>query len=450
MTTAAPFTKRSAGGATALEAAAVRKAFRRLVPLCMTIYVLSYIDRINVGFAALTMNAELALTATTFGLAGTAFYFAYSICEIPSNLGLARFGARIWISRIMITWGLATIATMFAVGPRSLAGLRALVGAAEAGMLPGIMFYLTLWFPDSHRGRANSLFFMSLPLALLIGAPLSGAVLQMDGVAGLSGWRWLFLLEGLPSVLGGVLIYRLLPNGPADARWLRQDEREAILSQLERDRAPAAAEPRERQWGDVLSTAVIVLGIVYFCLLNTTATFTVWTPLIVKDVLGGSKDDLLVSLVSAVPPLVALCAMGFWTAHSDRTRERFWHVVTALLVAALGWAVVASSTAPAAKLAGLAACFVGAYSTLPLFWANASQLIAPRSRAVGIAFVSTVGTFSAIIGPTITGFLRDQTHSFTAGAWFAAGLLVVAAGLMMAVRRRGPGPTSRELAASQS
>lgn len=423
-----------------VEAIAIRKAFRRLIPWCMVFYVLAYVDRINIGFAALTMNPALGLTATTFGMAGTAFYIAYSLFEVPSNLGMARYGARFWISRIMFTWGLASIATMFAVGPYSLAILRALVGAAEAGLLPGIMLYLGQWFPHAHRARANALFFMSLPTAMLIGAPLSGLILQMDGTFGLAGWRWLFLLEGLPSVAMGIAAYFILSDGPAQAKWLAPQERDALIRRLEQDyHATAPVEQPAAPWRDYINPALILLSVIYFCLINTTSTFSVWTPLIVQDLLGGDPPTLLVSVVSAIPPLFAIVAMFLWTRRADRTDLRFRYVVFAFMASAAGWASIALFTTPLLQLVGLVLCFAGAYTVLPLFWATVAELIPRRNHAVGIALVSTVGTLASIVSPTLTGILKDQTRSFTAGAWFATALLVVAIGLMMVLRRRSAG-----------
>lgn len=433
----------------ALATIAVRKAFRRLIPWCMLFYILSYIDRINVGFAALTMNAELGLTAAMFGMAGTAFYIAYSLCEIPSNIGMARYGARLWISRIMITWGLASAATIFAMGPYSLAILRALVGAAEAGLLPGIMLYLSYWFPQAYRARANALFFMSLPIAMLVGAPLSGLILQMDGIWGLTGWRWLFLLEGLPSVIIGFVAYAILADRPAQAQWLNEAEKEALTRRVEQDYEVRPAQKQHVNWREFAEPTILLLSLIYFCLINTTSTFSVWTPLIVKDLIGGDPSVFLISLISAIPPLFALIAMFFWTRHAGTASTTHGHVMVALLVTAAGWVAVAHFQNPVFKLLGLSICFAGAYSILPLFWATTAELMPQRKHAVGIALVSTIGTLAAIVSPTVTGVLRDHTNSFTAGAWFAAVLLVLAFALMTMLSRfardpRGSGGDENE------
>ncbi|MGE3601246.1 MAG: MFS transporter [Dehalococcoidia bacterium] len=422
----------------AADERAVKKTFVRLVPWCMLIYVLSYMDRINVGFAALTMNADLAISAQAFGFAGTAFYIFYSLCEVPSNVALTRFGARVWIARIMVTWGVASAATMFAVGPYSLCFLRALVGAAEAGLLPGMMYYLGQWFPHEHRARANALFLASLPTALLIGAPVSGVILQMDGWLGLRGWQWLFLLEGIPSVFVGFAVYFLLPNRPGEAAWLTNEEKIALQSRLDSDHATVrAAHPKVRDLiTEISSPAILALGATYFCIINTITTFSIWAPLIVKDVLGEDHRVLLVSLVTAVPPFFAILAMQFVSTHSDRTHERRWHLLGSMSTAAVGWVLIARTDAVYAQMSGLCLCFMGAYAALAIFWASAAGAIPRHRQAVAIALISTIGTFASITSPAIIGYLRGVTHSFNAGAWYNTGVMIVGIGLFAVAAAR--------------
>lgn len=406
---------------------AVRKAFFRLVPWCMLIYVLSYMDRINVGFAALTMNADLAITAQMFGFAGTAFYLLYSLCEVPSNVALARFGARVWIARIMVTWGLASAATMFATGPVSLCFFRALVGAAEAGLLPGMMYYLGQWFPHQHRARASALFFASMPAALLIGAPVSGVILQMDGGWGLKGWQWLFLIEGLPSVAMGIAVYYLFPNVPAEASWLTEEEKAALQRRLDVEHAdPHTSHPSIRDLlKEICSPAVLALGATYFCIINTITTFSIWAPLIVKDLLRPGAGVMMISLVTAIPPFCAIIAMQFVSLNSDRTGERRYHLLSSMLTAAVGWVLIVFAATVYLKMIGLTLCFVGAYSALALFWAAATSAIPRPRQAVAIALISTIGTFASITSPAIIGYLRQVTHSFNSGALYNTAILIV-------------------------
>jgi len=242
-----------------------RKVFRRLIWFLFILLLVSFLDRINIAFAALAMNRDLGLSASAYGASFTVFYAAYTLCEIPSNLMLARFGARLWISRIMITWGLASAATMFAIGPWSLFGIRAVVGAAEAGFLPGILLYLTYWFPRSFRARANALFIMGIPTTIAIASSLSGLILQMSGFLGIAGWRWLFLLEGLPALVLGVICFFYLDDGPAQARWLTEGERRDIASRLERDRALEQTGATNKSiLGQLRSGNVVLLSLAYF------------------------------------------------------------------------------------------------------------------------------------------------------------------------------------------
>jgi ACS family 4-hydroxyphenylacetate permease-like MFS transporter len=407
---------------------AVRKVFRHLVPWCMAFYILAYVDRINIGFAALSMNADLGLTATMFGLANTLSYLTYTGFEVPSTMMLARFGARRWIPRIMVTWGLASMATAFAVGPKSLYGLRTLVGLAEAGLTPGILFYLGHWFPLAHRARANSIFLASLPIVLMSGATLSGVILQMDGLLGLAGWRWLFLCEGLPSIILGAAVLFFLPNGPSEATWLSPEERQALLQRMEEERAShpmTAARQKHGAWIEIRRPRVFVLSLVYFCIQATANTLGIWTPLIVKEFLGGTNRMLVVSLMSAIPPFFSIIAMQLVSVHSDRTSERSWHVIGSMASCAAGWMLVALSPIAGFKLIGLTLCFGGIYSALSVFWATVGDLISRSSQAVGIGLISTLGTLASIVSPYIIGKLRDLTQNFNAGIWYVTALLVL-------------------------
>jgi ACS family 4-hydroxyphenylacetate permease-like MFS transporter len=425
------------------DESAVRKAFRRIVPLLILFYVLSYVDRINVGFAALTMNKDLGLTAAMFGFANTAFYIMFSLFEIPSNVMMAKIGARIWIPRIMITWGIASMATMFAVGPYSLYGLRSLVGLAEAGLMPGILFYMGHWFPKAHRARANGLYLMSVPIALMVGSPVSGLILQMDGLLGLEGWRWLFIIEGLPPVLLGAVVYFILPDRPQQAGWLTEAEKTALQARLDREHAvaPFAEGKPHSSWREITTPRVLVLAACYFCILATSNTLGIWTPQIVKEFLGNTDRILLVSVVTAIPPFFSIFAMHLMSLHSDRKNERLWHTIASMTTVAVGWTIVALVSVPLIQLFGLILCFSGSYSAMSIFWATVSQLLSRQSQAVGIAFISMVGTFASILSPSIIGLLRDFTKDFNAGIWYATALLVVGVILMSSIARARPQAT---------
>lgn len=408
---------------------AVKKIFRRLVPILVVLYVVAYIDRINIGFAALSMNQDLGLTAAMFGFANTAFYIAYSLFEVPSNMMMARYGARVWIPRIMITWGIASTVTMLVVGPYSLYFVRALVGLAEAGFLPGMLFYLGSWVPAAHRARANAIFLAALPIAIMIGSPVSALILQMDGWLGLEGWRWLFLIEGVPAVFLGMAIYFILPERPADAKWLTAEEKVALQRRLDAEQQAqpkiAHADKPHGVWQAIGNKKVISLGLVYFCLVATLNTLGIWSPLIVKEVLGGTDQVILIGFVGAIPPLLAIIGMLFFSAHSDRAGERNRYCARLLALSAAGWIIVVSGSSPTLKMIGLSICYIGSFSAMAIFWTAAGSLLPQGTRAVSIAAVSTIGTFASILSPSIVGVLRDLTASMAAGVWYSAVLLLI-------------------------
>ena len=298
-----------------------RKVFRRIIWFLFILLVVSFMDRINIAFAALTMNKDLGLNAAAYGMSLTVFYIAYTLFEIPSNLILAKVGARLWMARIMITWGLASAATMFAVGMWSLYGIRALVGIAEAGFLPGILLYLTYWFPRTCRARANALFIMGIPATIAIASTLSGVILQMHGIFGLAGWRWLFLLEGLPAVVLGVICLFYLDDGPAHANWLSDEEKREIASRLERDRALEQTAATQRGILSQLgSRNVLLLSAAYFGLVTSLNANSTWVPQIVHG-FAHSENFAVIGLLTALPAVLTVAIMPLWGASSDRRNE---------------------------------------------------------------------------------------------------------------------------------
>ncbi len=418
------------------EASAVRKVFGRIAVACAVIYVVAYLDRINTGFAALSMNKELGLSATAFGIANTTLFLAYSAFEVPSTMLLVRMGTRRWLARIMITWGLASMATIFAVGPYSLYVLRALVGLAEAGLMPGLLFYISLWFPLAHRARANAIYLASLPLSLVIGGPVSGFLLEMDGFLGLAGWRWLFLVEGAPAIILGIAVLYWLPNTPAEARWLTAPEKEALQARLDQERASSPPSPGGF-WTQIARPQVILLALSFFGVLATVSTLAIWTPQIVKEVVGGSRP-LVIGFLSAVPPLVAVVFMQWISRRSDLRRERAGHLMAVMALAALGWVMVIYMPLPALKLAGLACCASGVYAAFAIFWAAVAQILGDRNRALVMAAIQSVALIASVVSPLVLGALRDATHNFYAGAWYTAILLVLSVGLFAMAARWQP------------
>ncbi len=407
----------------------VRKVSRRLIPFLFLLYVFAYLDRINIGFAALSMNRDLGLTATMFGLANTIFYVGYFLFEIPSNLMLARFGARVWIPRIMITWGIASTATMFASSPGSLYLIRFLVGVAEAGFLPGVLLYLTYWFPPSHRARANAVFMIAMPVTIAFGASISGLILQWcDGVLGMEGWRWLFLVEGLPSVLLGSVAAFYLTSRPSEAKWLTDSEKSLLQASL------GHANPsRTSAFREILSREVILLSIAYFGLTMTLNTNATWTPTIAREALEKTSLSV-VGIVVAIPALLTALVMPLWSARSDRKKERTGHIVLPMGLAALGWLLVATAPDPWARFVGLVCVSMGAFAAMAVFWTVPPAILSAAARPAGIAFISSCGILASAMSPLLVGWLRDLTESFTAAILFVAGALVAAAALVIVVR----------------
>jgi ACS family 4-hydroxyphenylacetate permease-like MFS transporter len=418
-----------------MEEQAVRKVSRRLIWFLIILYAFSYLDRINIGFAALTMNRDLRLSATQFGAANTIFYLGYILCEIPSNLMLARFGARLWLSRIMITWGIASAATMLASSAASLYTIRALVGIAEGGFLPGVLLYLTLWFPKAHRAKANALFMIAQPLTIATGAILSDFILHWKNPFGLAPWRILFLAEGLPSVILGIIAWFYLTDKPQDAQWLTPDEKAALIRSLD---PPVRREPTP--WLEILSREMILLSVAHFGLIMTLNTIATWTPQIVKEIVK-EHGSLPIGMLTALPALIAAISMPLWSAHSDRRKERVWHVAIPLALAALGWIFVASFRLPDLRMLGLVFCSAGGFTAMSVLWTIPQALLSPAARPAGIAFFSACGILASMTTPLLIGFLRDLTHSFVAGLFFLALVLIGASALILtSVKREDPVP----------
>ena len=419
------------------EQAVLRKVSNRFLWFLLICFMINFIDRTNIGFAALTMNKDLGLTATTFGLAGSALSLAYLIFEIPSNLILERVGARKWLARIMITWGIASAACMFAEGPWSLAGLRMLVGIAEAGFAPGLVLYMTYWYPQYNRARAQTVFMLGQPLAGMIGSMLSGFILGLNGVAGLKGWQWLFLLEGLPAIVFGIAIYFHLADKPKDAKFLSEEERTTLINLLERDeelrRVTQPAGQARSVTRLLLSRNMVLISLSYGCLIATFSALTLWTPQIVRAFSAPGAPFWLIGLIVAIPPTCSIGWMVFWTRRSDHQRERFWHCVLPMLVAAAGWACAALVTTPTLQLAGLTVASAFGLSAWPVFFTTPSIILPREARAAGLAFLNTVGIGGSTLSPILVGYLRDTTGGFAVPQLAIAGLLVIGVVLMMLV-----------------
>ncbi|MEM5367253.1 MFS transporter [Paraburkholderia azotifigens] len=410
------------------EQPVIAKVSRHLLWFLFVLFFFSFLDRINIGFAGLTMMKDLGLTSTQFGLATTLFYVAYIAFGIPGNVVLARIGARKWIGTIMIAWGIASTATMFASSPGTLYVLRVLVGVTEAGFLPGILLYLTYWFPAAYRARANALFMIAMPVTAAVGSALSGFILGLDGTMGLKGWQWLFLLEGLPSAILGLAVYAYLDDGPQQARWLDDEEKRALAAALAAEhRQGVAVQTKSGAQGivgELLSPVVVKFAIAYFCLVNTLAMVAVWTPLIVRS-FSADASNRTIGLLAAIPQICTIVAMIWWGRRSDRRQERKWHLMIPMLFSAAGWLCTAYSANPAVRMLGVCLASAGSYTAMSIFWTTPDHALSFRARAIGIAVINATGNISSALNPLIVGWLKDATHSFSSGLLYSAVLLVI-------------------------
>lgn len=413
------------------------KAFKRIFWLLLAAYVLAYLDRINVSFANLTMATDLGLSTVMFGVANSAFSLAYALFEIPSNLALARYGGRVWIPRIMITWGIASCLTMFAIGPNSFYALRFLVGAAEAGMIPGSILFLSYWFTGKQNARANGLLILGMPIALVIGAPMSGAILLMDGILGLQGWQWLFLIEGLPSVFLGIAAYYYLDDRPAKAKWLTPEERSEMERALAAERAAAAAASRDRsvRWRDLWTREFVLLVGIYVCCTANNNIIGTWAPLFVREFLGNTDKVFLIGLVTGIVPAAALITVPLWIASANRHNRRILHLAVALGVCAVGWVGITLVSGAVAKMALLTMVSAAGISSVAVYWGTAVPYLHPLARPPAIAAISTFGLIGSIAHPSIIGLLRDWTGDFNSSFWYVALLDIAGTFMLVALAR---------------
>jgi len=411
-----------------LEKQIIKRMTLRLIPFMFILYIVAYLDRINVGFAALQMNAELQLSHGVFGLGGGIFFIGYFLFEIPSNLILNRVGARLWISRIMISWGLVASAMMFIKGPKSFYVLRFLLGLAEAGFFPGMILYLTFWFPEKYLARNVALFMTATPLAGVIGGPVSGALLEMHGFGGVSGWQWLFLLEGLPAVILGMLVFFYLPEGPEKASWLSGKEKEWIQKRLSQERNHKQQEREQNLLEAVKSGRVWMLCAVYFSLVVAMYGITLWMPLIIKGL--STVSDFFIGVISVFPYLAAAGFMVVVGASSDRMRERRLHTTGSLLLAAVGLILSANITPLIGKVACLVIAAAGIWGALGPFWAFCGSFLSGTGAAGGIALINSIGNLGGFAGPSLMGCLREVSNSYDAGL-AALGMMILAGGFLV-------------------
>ena len=408
------------------QRATISKITWRLIPLLFVCYVIAYIDRINVGFAKLHLREVLGVDPGKFsgvyGLGAGLFFVGYFIFEIPSNLILHRVGARMWIARIMIVWGLVSMAFMFMKGVPMFYVMRFLLGAAEAGFFPGVILYLTYWYPAKERARTIALFAVGGVAAGVVGSPLSGLILGMNGIAGLAGWQWLFLLEAMPAVLMGLVILLMLPNGPREAKWLTERERRWVQNRMAEDAAKTSSSQRHNLKEVFTSPQVWLLCLLYFLMNVGGYGYEMWLPTIVKGFSGQS--DAMVGVINIIPYFVAGVAMILVGQYSDRTGERGTCVSAAAASAAVGFALAAYFKNPFLAMAALTLAFAGTKSTIAPFWALTTAFLSGTATAGGIALINSVGNLGGFFGPYLVGLIKDRTGSDVAAMLLLGGSLL--------------------------
>lgn len=419
-----------------LETRVVRKISRRILPFVMLLYFVSFLDRVNVGFAAFSMNKAIGLTSAMFGFGGGIFFLSYLLFEVPSNLILYRVGARHWIARVMVTWGLVSAASAFVSGPHSFYLLRFLLGMAEAGFFPGIILYLTLWFPARHRAAAAAAFMAAAPLSTAVGSPISGAIMQLKPFFGLSNWQWLFILEALPAVLLGILVLLVLTDTPEKANWLDPQERTWLVNTLQTERIDSNAHSGHAAgvWKALHDARVLALALIY---LGTSAglyTLGLWAPLIFRQF---GLSPLAIGWMNSLPSFLAIAAMIGWARHSDRTLERTWHVIAPCVVACLGFLWAGTAQTVVGVLLALMVVNVGVSAAKAPLWALPSTFLSGASAAAGIALINSIGNLGGFIGPFLIGWMKDKWGSYTGGLYAVGAMLAVSAVVMLMLNHRG-------------
>jgi ACS family tartrate transporter-like MFS transporter len=414
------------------ERAVVRKAMWRLLPFLCFVYFIAYLDRVNVSFAALTMNADLGISDSAYGLGAGIFFVAYFLFEVPSNFALKRFGARVWIARIMVTWGLISMSMAFITGPKSFYVMRFLLGVAEAGFFPGMVFYLTYWFPNRVRAGILGLFIIANPASTVIGAPLSTTLLGTS-VFGMKGWQTMFLIEGIPAVLLGFVVLMVLCDSPAKAKWLTERERDVLQTAVKRDeRLSSFTSARD----GLLHPLVWLFSGLYAALMLGVYGFGLWAPQIVKSL--GNLTNQQVGLVLVIPYACATLAMVLWGRHSDRTGERKWHLALPGVVGMIGFLLGGFTGNFYMAVVGFTLGAIGIYASLPLFWSLPTAILGGSAAAGGIALINSIGNLSGYLGPFLIGKLKDLTQNFLAGLVLIAASLGLAAILGYVVGRLAP------------
>jgi ACS family tartrate transporter-like MFS transporter len=422
-----------------IERRTIAKISWRLLPLVALAYCVAYIDRSNISVAALTMNKDLGFSAYVYGWGAGIFFFSYFLFEIPSNLILERVGARIWIARIMITWGIISGLTAFVTGSTSFLVIRFLLGAAEAGFFPGMILYFTYWFPSHYRGRVISTLFIAQPVANAVASIVSAAVLEMDGVLGLKGWQWIFIIEALPAVLLAAVVLTVMTDKPALAGWLASDEKNWLQARIDEESRQIERAGHLSLLQALGDPRVLALSMIY--LMSVTANYGIvfFMPQIIK---GIGLSNMMTGLVSSVPYIIGIAGLLAWGWSSDRTKERRWHLIAASILGALGFAFAAWSGASYWALIGMSAATVGIYGSRAAFWPMPSIFLTGTAAAGAIALINATGNLGGYFGPFIVGWIKDSTGSFEVGLYFLAACSLACALITLVAARAAGAPAA--------
>lgn len=407
-----------------LEQTTMRKVYLRLLPFAIVTYFFCFIDRVNVGFAALTMNKDLGLTASMFGFAAGAFFWGYCLFEVPSNLIMEKVGARLWIARIMITWGILSGATAFCTGPYSFLVLRFLLGVAEAGFFPGLVLFFTYWFPDRHRARIVAGFYVALPVAVMTGAPISTALLGLDGLQGLAGWQWIFIAEAAPTVLLGIAVLFYVTDRPAQARWLSAEERIWLTAIIDDERRRIEARRKVSLLRSFFDPKVLLLSLNYLGMVTAGYGVVFFVPQIIKQL---GLTNMQVGWATMIPYFCGAVSVVTWSWISDRMGERRWNLFWACVVAATGLVVAGLFSGTYGALIGISIAAVGLNGKQGPFWSMPSMFLTGTASAAGIAWINSIGNLGGSIGPFIVGWIKDSSGSFAGGLYCLAGFALMSA-----------------------
>jgi ACS family tartrate transporter-like MFS transporter len=408
----------------AIAKSAMRKVYLRLLPLTMLMYFLCYIDRINVSFAALTMNKEIGLTAATYGFSSTAFYIGYVLFEVPSNLVMEKVGARLWLARIMVSWGLISAATAAVVGPTSFLLVRFLLGAGEAGLFPGTLLLFTYWFPDAYRGRIIGFFTLALPVSVALGAPISTAILGMDGVLGMRGWQWIYLLEAVPTVIVGIFVLVAMNDHPAAAKWLSEPERNWLGNTLRAERRAVESGGKFSVAQSMTNPKILLLSLNYLGIVTASLGLLLFVPQIIKSLGASTMNTGYATSLAYVCGAASMVLFG-WL--SDRLGDRRWLLFLTCTMATVGLVIAGATMGTWWSLAGMCLATAGFYGTKGPFWAMPTMLLTGAAAASGIAFINAFGNIGGALGPAVVGWLKDATGSYSGGLYGLAAFTGVSA-----------------------